>query len=131
MLSRFSLSRLFATPGTVAPQAPLSRGFSRREYWSRLPCLPPGDVPDPGIEPVSPVAPTLQADSLPLSHWGSPLREYTYQYILVPYTGTEDPIQLEDGSFRLSTRFLEHCPVTTNESEESHTPCSPDPKFCL
>jgi len=40
-----------ATPWTVAHQAPLSMGFSREEYWSGLPC-PPGDLPDPGIEPV-------------------------------------------------------------------------------
>ena len=44
--------RLFATPWTVAHQAPLSMGFSRQEYWSGLPC-PPGDFPDPGIEPTS------------------------------------------------------------------------------
>ena len=47
-------------------------GFSRQEYWSGLPCPPPGDLPDPGIEPVSPVALALQAESLPLSHWESP-----------------------------------------------------------
>ena len=47
------------------PQAPLSMGFSRQEYWSGLPIPPPGDLPDPGIEPVSPVSPTLQVDSLP------------------------------------------------------------------
>ena len=50
------------TPWTVAFQAPLSMGFSRQEFWSGLPCLPPGDLPDPGIEPRSPA---LQADSLP------------------------------------------------------------------
>ena len=50
-------------PWTVACQAPLSIGFSRKEYWSGLPCPPPpGSLPDPGIEPRSP---TLQADSLP------------------------------------------------------------------
>ena len=43
-------------------QAPLSMGFFRQEYWSGLPCPPPGDLPDPGIEPMSPA---LQADSLP------------------------------------------------------------------
>ena len=42
--------RLFATPWTVAHQAPLSMGFSRQGYWSGLPCLPPGDPPDPGIK---------------------------------------------------------------------------------
>ena len=43
----------FATPWTVARQAPLSMGFSRQEYWSGLPFPPPGDLPTPGIEPVS------------------------------------------------------------------------------
>ena len=57
----FSHVRLFMTPWTVALQAPLSMGFSRQEYWSGLP-FPPGDLPDPGIEPGSPA---LQADSLP------------------------------------------------------------------
>ena len=42
-----------------------------KKYWSGLPCSPPGDLPDPEIEPMSPVAPALQADSLLLSHWGN------------------------------------------------------------
>ena len=46
--------RLFATPWTVAYQASQSIGFSRKEYWSGLPLLSPGDLPDPGIEPGSP-----------------------------------------------------------------------------
>ena len=50
------------TPWTVAHQAPLSMGFSRQEYWSGLPCPPPGDLPDQGIELRSPA---LQADSIP------------------------------------------------------------------
>ena len=50
-----------ATPWTVAHQAPLSMGFSRREYWSGLPFLSSGDLPDPGIKPGSPA---LQADDL-------------------------------------------------------------------
>ena len=41
------------------------------KYWSGLPCPPPGDLPDPGIEPMSPASLALQADSLPLSHQGS------------------------------------------------------------
>ena len=53
--------RLFATPWTVAHQAPPSMGFSRQEYWSGLPFPSPGDLPNPGIEPRSP---TLQADAL-------------------------------------------------------------------
>ena len=66
-----SLSRvwLFVTPRTAAHQAPLSMGFSRQEYWSGLPCLPPGDLPNAGIKPRSP---TLQTDSLPSEPPGKP-----------------------------------------------------------
>ena len=53
--------RLFATPKTVAYQAPMSMGFSRQEYWSGLPLPSPGDLPNPGIESGSPA---LQADTL-------------------------------------------------------------------
>ena len=53
VLSRFSRVRLSATPWIVACQAPLSMEFSRQEYWSGLPCPPPGDLPDPGIKPAS------------------------------------------------------------------------------
>ena len=61
-----ALVRLFATPWTVTCQAPLSIEFSRHEYWSWLPCPPPGDLSDPGTEPISPTAPALQVDSLPV-----------------------------------------------------------------
>ena len=53
MLHHFSRVQLSATLWTVARQAPLFMGFSRQEYWSGLPCPPPGDLPDPGIEPTS------------------------------------------------------------------------------
>ena len=67
VLRHVSCVRLFATPRTVAWQASLSVGFSRQEYWSGLSCRPPRHLPDPGIEPASP---SLQVDSLLLSHWG-------------------------------------------------------------
>ena len=54
LISLFSPVRLFATPWTLAHQAPLSMGFSRQEYWSGLPCPPPGDLPNPGVEPMTP-----------------------------------------------------------------------------
>ena len=50
VLCHFSHVQLFATIRTVARQAPLSMGFSRQEYWSRLPCPSPGNLPDPDIE---------------------------------------------------------------------------------
>ena len=58
-LSRFSHVQLFATLWTAARQAPLSMGFSRQECWSGLPCPPPGDLPNPGIKPVSLSSPAL------------------------------------------------------------------------
>ena len=61
--------RLFVTPWTVAYQALLSMGFSRQEYWSGLPFLSPGDLPNPGIEPRSPA---LQKDTLPSEPRGKP-----------------------------------------------------------
>ena len=72
VLSCFSQVQLFATLWTIVPQALLPMGFSRQEYWSGLPCPPPGDLPNPGTEPESPVSPALQAVSLLLSHQGNP-----------------------------------------------------------
>ena len=57
--SHFSCVWLFVTLRTVACQAPLSMGFSRQEYWSGLACPFPGNLPDPGIEPVSLMSPAL------------------------------------------------------------------------
>ena len=64
----FVLSRvqLFATPWTVALQAPLSMGFSRQKSWSGLPCPPSEGLPKQGIEPASLSPLCWQADSLPL-----------------------------------------------------------------
>ena len=73
MLSHFSCVQFSVTPWTVGHQAALPMGFSRQEYWSGLPCPPPGDLPDPGMEPVFPESPALQTDSLPPSHLGSPV----------------------------------------------------------
>ena len=55
--------RLFAMSWTVAHHAPLSMGFSRQEYWSGLPCPPPGHLPEPGTEPMSPAGRQI------LCHW--------------------------------------------------------------
>ena len=60
MLSCFSRVRLFVTLWNVACQAPLSMGFSRQKYWSGLPCPPPEDLSDPGIEPTSLRSPALE-----------------------------------------------------------------------
>ena len=73
-----SLSRvqLFATPCTVAYQAPPSMGLSRQDCWNELLFPSPGDLPNPGIEPESPA---LQADALPSEPPGKPfLKELRY-----------------------------------------------------
>ena len=76
-----SLSRaqLFATPWTIAYQAPPSMGFSRQQYWSGLPFPSPGDLPDPGIEPGSP---GFQADTLTSEPPGKSLNCTTHSWIV-------------------------------------------------
>ena len=78
LLNRFSHVRLFVILWTVACHSPLSIGFSRQEHWSGLPCLPPGDLPDPGIEPAFP---ELAHRIFLLSHEGS-----LYIYMLLSIT---------------------------------------------
>ena len=78
-------------------------GFSRQEYWSGLPFPPPEDLPDPGIEPTSPA---LQADSLPLSHWGSPI---PIGYIfLSKYLSSESPSKAKISSCPSASRSCHH-----------------------
>ena len=75
VLSYFSCIQLFATQWTVDWEAPLSMEFHRQEYWSGLPCHPPGDFSDPEIKSMSPASPTslaLQMDSLPTEPPGKP-----------------------------------------------------------
>ena len=79
VLSCFSHVQLFATPWTIAHQAPLGVGFSKQEYWSELPCLHPRDLPNPGIKPMSLMSPV---GSLPLGHLGSPLT-YTHTHMML------------------------------------------------
>ena len=83
VLSHISHVRLFATPWTKACQAPQSMGFSRQEYWSGLKCFPPGDLHDPGIEPMSLISPAFQVDSLPLAPPGKSMYMYKiYSFFL-------------------------------------------------
>ena len=101
-----SYVQLFVTSWTVAHQAPLSMEFSRQDYWNGLPFPSPRDLPDPGIFLTQGWHLCLlhwQADSLPLSHQGSP-KEYS-----VPYVKKEhDPKakkQAKALSFKLHSTF--------------------------
>ena len=67
VLSCFSPVQLFATPWTTAHQALLSLGYSGQEYWSGLPYLPPGDLPNPGIEFTSLTSPALAGEFFTIS----------------------------------------------------------------
>ena len=71
VLSHFSHVRLFVTPWTLSRQAPLSTGSSTQECWSGLPFPPPGDLPHPGIEPMSLVSPALAAKLRDVKNLGS------------------------------------------------------------
>ena len=75
-------------PWTVAHSAPLSMGFSRQAYWSEVPCLPLGDLPDPGNEPTSCGSPAL-ADGFFTTRttWAAPLGQSYGSYVLV-FSGT-------------------------------------------
>ena len=77
VLSHSVVSDSLRPPRTVAHQAPLSMGFSRPEYWSGLPFPTPGDLPDPGIEPTSPVSPALTGRFFTIGSPGKPRSLYT------------------------------------------------------
>ena len=93
------MSDSFMTPMTVACQAPLSVGFSRQEYWVGLPFPPPGDILDPGIEPVSSA---LQVVSIPSEPPGKP--------------GVRSPQPSFYGSRQILVNFFQW---TQSEGEES------------
>ena len=78
---------LTATPWSVAHQAPLSTGFSRQEYWSRLPCPPPGNLPNPGIETVSPALAGGFLTTVPPGPLGKPRESSKHQW---PVQGCHD-----------------------------------------
>ena len=83
---------LFETPWTVAHQAPLSMGFSRQEYWNKLPFPAPGDLPNSGIKPHLLSLLHWQKDSLPLSH----LQTTTERSHMLPLNIAHATIKTED-----------------------------------
>ena len=92
MLSYFSRVRLFVIPWTVVCQAPLSMGFSKQENWNGLPFPSPGDLPHPGIEPVSltSLSPALAEGFLTTSAtWEALNQLYIYTFVSILYTCTD------------------------------------------
>ena len=81
MLSCFSCVQLFVTPWTKVHQVLLSMGLFRQEYWSGLPCTPPGDLPDPGVQPMSLVSPTLAGVIFTISTtWEAHVRDSQWEF---------------------------------------------------
>ena len=101
MLSRFSCVQLFATLCSIAHQAPLSMGFSRQDYWSGLPCPPPGDLPNPGMEPASLMSPALAGEFFTTSAtWEAPtLGEGDTVQAITPHHTTK-LAKVPQGSFQ-------------------------------
>ena len=91
--------QFLVTPWTVAYQAPLSLGFSSQEYWSGLPCPPPGDLPNPGIETLSVASPGFVGGCLGC-HLGSPARLCTHLRVLSVRWGTQITEQCDLGCRR-------------------------------
>ena len=80
VLSRFSCVQLFTTPVECSPPGSSVHGISRQEYWSGLPCPPPGYLPDPGIKPASLCLLWWQVGSLPLAPPGKLFLEFILNY---------------------------------------------------
>ena len=146
MLSHFSCVQLFVTPWTVHPQAPLHMGFSRQRYCSGLPCPPPGDFLDQGIQPAFPVVPALQVNSLPLSHPGSPIKDAKSLNRICQSLHLHHTLPLvgESGKLRgcLVTRLVGHIHIILAVSPEGQVlpdspslwpvqPFLPAPNICI
>ena len=106
VFSHFSHVWLLATLWTMALQAPLLMGFSRQEYWSGLPCPPPGDLADPRIEQDSPA---LQADSLPLSHCWNTKVDASQAHYYWCVSATRTSLQTELQNIDIHTHYIRMC----------------------
>ena len=127
LLSRFSHVQLGVTLWTVAHQAPLSMGSYRQEYWSGVPCPPPGDLLDPGNEPRSPA---LQADSLPLSYQGNPFSS-SVQFSRSVVSNCLQPMNHSTPGLPIHHQLLEftqaHVHRVSDAIQSSHSLSSPSP----
>ena len=138
MLSCFSHVWLSVTLWTEAHQAPLSMGFSQQEFWSGLPCPPPRDLPDPGIEPTSLMSPELAGRCFITSAtWEARAVTTTCNdvWLLLKLTNTHHchahypfPLNLQDKSLMMGERvFVIYCCLTnyfkTQRLKTTHSYC--------
>ena len=130
MLTCFSHVQSFATPGTVARQAPLSMGFSRQEYCNGLPCPPPGDLPNPGIKAMSPLLLHWQAVLYHKRHLGSPLTplllinkgELAWCFIVAMSSTCQiSSVVFSMDSYFISSALVLYLPLIFNEIKDTLT----------
>ena len=113
-----SCVQLLVTPWTIAHQAPLPMGFSRQEYWSGLPGPPPGDLPDPGIKPMSHVS---CSGRRVLYHWCHP--QALSKRVLPLLTGSR--------SVDCWLSCIPHLPILLFALHSPASPIFPPPMFSL
>ena len=104
----FSCIRLFVSLWTVACQPPLSIGIFRQEHWSELPYPLSGDLPNPGVEPTSPVSPALQVDSLPSEPPGNLYQRWRLHSFLRLWTALQERIW---GVFSVAATYPWSLPI--------------------
>ena len=125
--SCFSHVRLFATPWTVAHQAPLSMAFSRQRYWRGLPCPPPGDLPDPGIEPMSLLSPALAGEFFTTGiTWEAPNRDTAIGSVAQHSDSSREDVRIPLGHslYHIIQSIL-------NDALEPELPTAPNPGSSL
>ena len=107
----FNCVWLFATPWTVACQSPLSMEFFRQEYWSGLPCLPPGDLPDPWIEPMCLVSPALAGEFFAATTtWEGPwLTDFPFSLYELSWLGHESIRRLPAFLIKVTFHSIDTC----------------------
>ena len=108
-LSPFNCVQLFVTLWSVACQTPLSLGFSRQEYGSGFPCLPPGDLPDPGIKPISLASPSLEGSFFTTSTTWEARKSHTHTHTHTHTHGYHSKWILQIWRLTLSTE-IHQCP---------------------
>ena len=112
MPSHFNHIQLFVTLWTIAHQAPLSMGFSRQEYWSGLPCPPPGNLPNSGIKPESLMSPTLAGRFLTTRPGSLLAREVRGPHLLILIKLLVDTLSLFKSSVCVA-KFTGLIPLTS------------------
>ena len=131
VLNRFCYVQLFATLWILAFQAPLSQGFSRQNYWSRLPCPPPGVLPHPGIELISLTSPALAGRFFPTSAtWEAQAESLPGEPQGKPKNTGEGSLSLLQGIFQTQKSNLGflHCRRILYQLSYQGSPFNQDPR---